>query len=64
MSDFLEHLSMWNMLNRAEEVQVQKYKTHAYQTPETPGVQTIKDPTKQLKKVPIKTQIPYQYTHK
>ena len=32
MSKFLEHFSMWNMLNCAEQVQIQKYKTHAYKT--------------------------------
>ena len=30
MSVFLERLSMWNMLNCTEQVQVQKYKTQAY----------------------------------
>ena len=29
MSIFLECLSMWNILNCAEQVQIQKYKTHA-----------------------------------
>ena len=29
------------MLNCAEQVQMQKYKTHAYMTPKTAGVQTI-----------------------
>ena len=40
------------MLNCAEQVQIQKYKTHAYKTPKTAGVQTImlKHPTKQSKK--------------
>ena len=39
------------MLNCAEQVQVHKYKTHAYKTPQTAGVQTImlKHPNKQLK---------------
>ena len=43
------------MLNCAEQVQIQKYKTHAYKTLKT-GVQTImlKHPTKQFKKIPIK----------
>ena len=41
MSVFLEHLSMWNMLNCAEQVQIQKYKTHAYKTLKTVGVQII-----------------------
>ena len=59
MSVFLECLSMWNMLNCAEQVQVQKYKKHAYNTLKTAGVQTImlKHPTKQLEKtkqLPIK----------
>ena len=41
-----------NMLNRAEQVQIQKYETHAYKTPKTAGVQTnmIIHPTKQVKK--------------
>ena len=45
---FLEHLSIWNMLNYAEQVQIQKYKTHADETPKTAGVQTImlKHPSK------------------
>ena len=49
MSVFLERLSMWNMLNCAEQVQTQKYKT-----PKIAGVQTIilKHPTKQLEKNP------------
>ena len=43
-------------LSCAEQVQIQKYKTHAYKTPKTAGVQTImlKHPTRRLKKVPIK----------
>ena len=41
MSVFLEHLSMWNMLNCAEQVQIQKYETHAYKTLKTVGVQVI-----------------------
>ena len=32
MSVFLERFSMWNMLNCAEQVQIQKQKTHAYKT--------------------------------
>ena len=57
MSVFLERLSMWNMLNCDEQVQIQKQKqttkqnkkTHAYKTSKTAGVQTIilKHPTKQ-----------------
>ena len=35
---FLDHLSMWNMLNCAEQVQMQKYKMHAYKTFKTAGV--------------------------
>ena len=37
------------MLNCDEQVQIQKYKTHAYKTPNTARVQTIipKHPTKQ-----------------
>ena len=52
MSTILERLSMWNMLNCAEQVQIQKDKTHAYKAPKTAGIQTImlKHPTKQLKK--------------
>ena len=47
MSVFLERLSMWNILNCAEQVQIQKYKTHAYKTLKTVGVQIImlKHPT-------------------
>ena len=38
---------MWNMLNCAEQGQIQKYKTHAYKTLKTAGVQMImlKHPT-------------------
>ena len=44
------------MLICAEQVQIQKYKTHGYKTLKTAGVQTImlKHPTKQLQKLPIK----------
>ena len=54
MSVFLEGLSMWNMLNCAEQVQIQKYKTHAYKTLKTVGVQIImlKHPTKHKKNSP------------
>ena len=54
MSIFLERLSMWNMLNCAEQVQIQKYKTHAYKTLKTVGVQIImlKYPTKHKKEYP------------
>ena len=43
------------MLSRAEQVQIQKYKAHAYKTLKTAGVKIImlKHPTKH-KKVPIK----------
>ena len=41
MSVFLEGFSMWNMLNCSEQVQIQKYKTHACKTPKTACVQTI-----------------------
>ena len=43
MSVFLEHLSMSNMLNCAEQVQIQKYKMHAYnfKTLKTVGVQIL-----------------------
>ena len=43
---------MCNMLSCAEQVQIQKYKTHAYKTLKTVGVQTImlKHPTKHKKK--------------
>ena len=52
MSVILERISMGNMRNCAEQVQIQKYKTHAYKTLKTAGVQTImlKYPTKQLTK--------------
>ena len=40
MSVFLERLSIRNMLNCAEQVQIQKYKTHAYKTAKRAGVQT------------------------
>ena len=51
MSVFLECLSMSNMLNCPKQVHIRKYKTHAYKTPKTGGVQIImlKHPTKQLK---------------
>ena len=39
MGVFLERLSLWNLLNCAEQVQIQNYKTHAYKTLETVGVQ-------------------------
>ena len=65
MSVFLEHLSMWNMLSCAEQVQIQEYKTHAYKTLKTVGVQRImlKHPTKH-KKNTHKTHIPYQRAQK
>ena len=64
MSVFLECLSMWNMLNCAEQVQIQKYETHAYKTLKTVGVQVImlKHPTKH--KNPHKIHILYQRTQK
>ena len=51
MSVSLERLSMRNMLNCVEQVQIQKYKTHAYKTLKTVGVQIImlKYPTKHKK---------------
>ena len=51
MSIFLEGFSMWNVLICAEQVQIQKYKTHAYKTLKTVGVQIImlKHPTEQKK---------------
>ena len=51
MSVFVERLSMRNMLNCAEQVQMQKYKTHAYKTLKTVGAQIImlKHPTKHKK---------------
>ena len=60
-SVFLERLSMWNMLNCAEQVQMRKYKTHAYKTLKTVGVQIImlKHPFKHKKKT-HKTNMPYQ----
>ena len=55
MSLFLDQLSMWNMLNCAEQVHMQKYETHAYKTLKTVGVQVImlKHPTKHKKRIPI-----------
>ena len=52
MGVFLEGLSVRNMLNCAEQEQIQKYKTHAYKTLKTAGVQTImlKHSTKQFQK--------------
>ena len=66
MSVFLERLSMWNMLNCAEQVQIQKYKTYAYKALKTAGVQIImlKHPIKYESKNTHKTQIPYQRTQK
>ena len=54
MSIFLEHLSTWNMLNCTEQVQIQKYKTHAYKVLKTVGFQIImlKHPTKHKKEYP------------
>ena len=54
MSIFLERLSMWNILNCAEQVQIQKYKTNAYKTLKRIGVQLImlKHPTKHKKEYP------------
>ena len=45
-----------SMLNCAEQVHIQKYKTHAYKTLKTAGVQIImlKHPTKHKKGIPIK----------
>ena len=40
MSVLIARLSTWNMLNCAEQVQIQKYKTHAYKTLKTVGAQT------------------------
>ena len=42
---------MWNMLNCAEQMQMQKYKTRAYKTLKTAGVliMMLKHPTKQNK---------------
>ena len=56
---------MWNMLNCAAQVQIQKYKTHAYKALKTADVQIImlKHPTKH-KKNNHKTNIPYQRTQK
>ena len=65
-----ECLSMWNMLSCAEQVQIQKYKTHAYKMLKTTGVETVmlKNPTKQWKttqkKITHETQMLYQRTHK
>ena len=47
------------MLNCAEQVQIQKYKTHAYKTLKAVGVQlSIK------KEITHETHIPYQRTQK
>ena len=48
MSVFLEHLSMWNMLSYAEQVQIEKCIAHAC-TPKTACTKAImlKHPTKQ-----------------
>ena len=56
MSVFLERLSIGNMLSFAELVQIQKYKTHAYKTLKTAGVEIImlKHPNKHKKRIPIK----------
>ena len=45
---------MWNMLSCAEQVQLQKYETHAYKTLKTAGVKIImlKHPTKHKKEYP------------
>ena len=63
MSVFLKRFSMWNMLNCAEQVYIQKYKTDAYKTLKTAGVQTVmlKHPTKQLKKKEAKKKNPFFY---
>ena len=54
MSIFLERLTMWNLLNCAEQEQIQKYKTHAYKTHKTVGVQImLKHPTKHKKEYPL-----------
>ena len=54
------------MLNCAEQVQMQKYKTHAYKTLKTASVKIImlKHPTEHKKKSTHKTQTPYQRTEK
>ena len=39
MSVFLERLYLWNMLNCAKQVHIQKYKTHAYRTLKTASIQ-------------------------
>ena len=54
MSVFLERLSVWNMLSCAEQVQIQKYETHAEKTLKTVDVQIIvlKHPTKHKKEYP------------
>ena len=46
------------MLNCAEQGQIQKYKTHAYKTLKTAGMEAImlKHPTKQLKNKQINKQ--------
>ena len=63
MSLFLEHLSMWNMLHCAEQVQIQKYKTRAYNLwhpkqqvskQSCRNIQLSSKKKKQQQKVPIK----------
>ena len=51
ISVFLGRLFMLNMLNCTEQMQIQKYKTHAYKTHKTAYVQTVmlKHATKQKK---------------
>ena len=46
---FLEHLSMWNMLNYTEQGEIQKYTAHVHKILKTSCIQTImlKHPTKQ-----------------
>ena len=61
---------MRNMLSCDEQVQIQKYKTHAYKTPKTACVQTVmlKHPTQQKRLVfkrftcPYNIQIDSMYT--
>ena len=72
---FVKRLSMWNMFICAEQVQIQKYKTHAYKTPWKhkfkESCSNVQLSSKDgfvvlfcfLKYVPIKRKIVSMYTH-
>ena len=55
MSVFLERLSMWNLLNCAEHVQIQKFKTHACKTLKTLSNQPTNFPADSHKRTERKT---------